>query len=341
MKREAEKERPDKTNVNEDFDELIKLIKLIKSNEELSKPSVNEELIKTSVTTSFNKETKTEPQLSQQNNNKDEVDNEQQEDKLKVGTMKELPISSENVRIDADKKWSSDEKKENFSIESTTKSSNDSDIMQNPEKITSNEATATPDKGRVLNNSISNSAENSDHGQQINEKEDGIQKRNSETNSKTNSEPPKGGIEPKIKVLYPVDKLEKTFLAKFTSERELSLDVVLDDQLWLEEIKPDDDRNPKYHVKVTKNVLRLSVSGVKDGNECNVVECAELTFTGSINGEWYILYNKLQPKKKFNAILFENRESSFKFDLVEIILWYRLKTEQNKKQYDEYVLNKL
>jgi hypothetical protein len=344
MKREAEKERPDKTNVNEDFDELIKLIKLIKSNEELSKPSVikiNEELSNPSVTTSFNKETKTEPQLSQQNNNKDEVDNEQQEDKLKVGTMKELPISSENVRIDADKKWSSDEKKENFSIESTTKSSNDSDIMQNPEKITSNEATATPDKGRVLNNSISNSAENSDHGQQINEKEDGIQKRNSETNSKTNSEPPKGGIEPKIKVLYPVDKLEKTFLAKFTSERELSLDVVLDDQLWLEEIKPDDDRNPKYHVKVTKNVLRLSVSGVKDGNECNVVECAELTFTGSINGEWYILYNKLQPKKKFNAILFENRESSFKFDLVEIILWYRLKTEQNKKQYDEYVMNKL
>ncbi len=330
MKREAEKDRQDKTTdllnedlLNEDFDELIKLIK---SNEELSKPSVNEELIKTSVTTSFNKETKTEPQLSQQNNNKDEVDNEQQEDKLKVGIMKELSIPSENVRIDADKKWSSDEKKENFSIESTTKSSNDSDIMQNPEKITSNEATATPDKGRVLNNSISNSAENSDHGQQINEKEDGIQKRNSETNSKPNSEPPKGGIEPKIKVWYPVDKLEKTFRAKFTSK--LSLDVVLDDQLWLEEIKPDDDRNPKYHVKVKvkvtsdKNVLQLSVSGVK---------CAELTFTGSINGEWYILYNKLQPMKKFNAILFENRESSFKFNLVEIILWYRLKTEQNKK----------
>ncbi len=335
MKREAEKDRQDKTTdlLNEDFDELIKLIK---SNEELSKPSVNEELSNPSVTTSFNKETKTEPQLSQQNNNKDEVDNEQQEDKLKVGTMKELSIPSENVRIVADKKWSSDEKKENFSIESTTKSSNDSDIMQNPEKRTSNEATATPDKGRVTNNSISNSAENSDHGQQkfINEKEDESQKRNSETNSKTNSETPKGGIEPKIKVLYPVDKLEKTFRAKFTSK--LSLDVVLDDQLWLEEIKPDDDRNPKYHVKVKvkvtsdKNVLQLSVSGVKDGNECNVVKCAELTFTGSINGEWYILYNKLQPMK-FNAILFENRESSFKFNLVEIILWYRLKTEQNKK----------
>jgi hypothetical protein len=219
--------------------------------------------------------------------------------------------------------------------------------MQNPEKITSNEATATPDKERVPNNSISNSAENSDHGQQkINDKEDGSQKRNSESNSKTNSETNKGGIEPKIKVWYPVDKPEKTLRAKFTSELSLellSLDVVLDDQLWLEETEPDDDRNPKYHVKVTsdKNVLRLSVSGVKDGNECNVVECAELTFTGSINGEWYILYNKLQPKKKFNAILFENRESSFKFDLVEIILWYRLKTEQNKKQYDEYVMNKL
>ena len=269
--------------------------------------------------------------------------------------MKGTPISSENGRIVADKKWISDEKNKSFSIVSTTKSSSDSDIMQNPEKLTSNEATATPDKGRVPNNSISNSAENSDHGQQklVNEKENGSQKLNSESNKgeepkikdhgsqETNSETNKGGIEPKIKVLYPVDKPEKTLRAKFTSE--LSLDVVLDDQLWLEETIPDDDRNPKYHVKVTsdKNVLRLSVSGVKDGNKCNVVECAELTFTGSINGEWYILYNKLQPKKKFNAILFENRESKFKFNLVEIILWYRLKTEQNKKQYDEYVLNKL